>query len=106
MKNKIIGFVALMLISFNALGFDTVTKAKIRFIDEYDIGFTQIELDPTTLTSCGGARIWISRNMTDYNLYLARALTALATGKYIRLAERSPAYCSGTLLYNPRIGIE
>ncbi len=103
-KGKLFCLVAFMLLSFNARSFDVVTEAKVVYIDEFDIGYTKIGLDSPT--SCGATWIWMSRTMTGYDQYLARALTALVANRQIRIVERAPAYCSGTLLYNPRIGIQ
>ena len=103
-KIKLVCLVLLMLLPFNVQSFDEVTEAKVVYIDEFDVGFTQIGIDSPT--SCGATWIWMSRSMTDYDLYLARALTALVSNRQIRIAERAPAYCNGNLLYNPRIGIQ
>ena len=103
-KGKLFFLAALVFFSFNAQSFDIVTEAKVVYIDEFDIGFTKIGIDSPT--SCGATWIWMSRTMTDYDLYLARALAALVANRQIRIAERAPAYCDGNLLYNPRIGIQ
>ncbi len=103
--NKI-GFsvlVAAVMLSAPAMAFDTVTVAKVVYIDEWDVGFTRIQLDSPT--SCGGTWIWMLRTMPDYKLYMARALTALVSDRQIRIAERAPAYCENLDLYNPRIGV-
>ena len=102
-KRMFYPIVAAMGFSATAMGFDTVTIAKVVYIDEWDIGYTKIQLDSPT--SCGGTWVWMSRTMPDYNLYMARALTALVSDRPIRIAERTPAYCDSIHLYNPRIGV-
>lgn len=99
---QIIG-IALLALSAPALSFDTVTVAKVAYIDEWDVGFTRIQL--TSPTSCGNPVIWMNRTEDNYKLYLARVLAALAADRQIRIAERAPAYCDGGSLYNPRIGV-
>jgi hypothetical protein len=101
---KMYGFFgAAMLFSAAAFGFDTVTVAKVTYIDEWDVGYTQVKLDSPT--SCGSTWFWMSRTMPDYNLYMARILAAQLADRQIRIAERSPAYCDGSALYNPRVGV-
>ena len=94
----------LTFLSFGAFGFNVTTEAKVVYIDEFDVYFTRIELDSPT--SCGSKRIFMARTQANYDTYLARALTALVAGRYIRIAEREPGYCNGGHLYGPRIGIK
>jgi hypothetical protein len=91
-----------MLWISEAFGFDVVTVANVQYIDEWDVGYTKIQLDQPT--SCGGNWIWMSRQMDGYDLYIGRALAALMAGRAIRITERAPAYCNGASLYNARIG--
>jgi hypothetical protein len=90
------------LLSFSAFAFDGVTVTKVKFIDEWDVGFTKVEIESPT--SCGGTWFWMNRDNVNYNLYMSRVLAALMAGKEIRIAERAPGYCEGIHLYNPRIG--
>ncbi len=103
MKKIFSVMIAMMTLPMPAMGFDTVTVAKVVYIDEWDVGYTRIQLDSPT--SCGGTWIWMLRTMPDYNLYMARALTALVSDRQIRITERTPAYCETLSLYNPRIGV-
>jgi hypothetical protein len=84
-------------------GFNVVTTAKVVHIDEWDTGYTRVQI--AAPNSCGGTWFWMDRSMPGYNLYMARVLTALMADRPIRIVERAPAYCEGTDLYNPRIGV-
>jgi hypothetical protein len=94
---------AAMAFYSTAMGFETLTIAKVVNIDEYDSGFTRIQIESPT--SCGSTLIWMSRTMPDYNLYMSRTLAALVSDRAVRIVERAPAYCDGQYLYNPRIGV-
>ncbi len=102
-KKYFISVIMFMLWATGALAFDVITRAKVTQIDEWDTGYTKVTIDSNT--SCGNSYFWMARSMEDYDLYMARALTALVAGRQIRITERAPAWCTGVHLYNPRIGI-
>lgn len=104
MKIIKIGVAVITLVwTTNALSFDTTTKAKVTYIDEWDTGYTKVTINKNT--SCGNSYFWMLRTMKDYDLYMARVLAALVSGRQIRITERAPAFCQGVHLYNPRIGV-
>jgi len=90
--------------SVNVMGFDVTTYAKVVSIDEVDVMYTRVGISKAT--SCGATWFWMARSMTDYNLYMARVLTALVSDRTIVINERNPAWCGDVHLYNPRIGIQ
>lgn len=91
-----------LFLSFETFAFDVTTTAKVVYIDEWDTGYTKVELDKPT--SCGGTWFWMHRDMEGYNIYTSRVLAALMSGREIRITERAPATCTDQHLYNPRIG--
>jgi hypothetical protein len=103
MKRKILYLITIFIVwSTNVMSFDVTTIAKVVYLDEWDTGYTRVQIDSPT--SCGGTWFWMARDMGNYNLYMARVLAALASDREIRIAERAPAWCTDTHLYNPRIG--
>jgi hypothetical protein len=104
MKRKALYLIiAALALSAPGYGFDGVITAKVVYIDEWDTGYTRVQIDSPS--SCGSMLFWMDRSMTGYNVYMARVLAALTAHRPIRIAERAPGYCDGTHLYNPRIGI-
>jgi len=93
----------LFVLATNVMAFDETTEAKVLYIDESDPGFTKIAIDK--YTSCGAKWFWMLRTEDNYNVYMARVLTALVTDRTIRINERPPGKCKDIHLYNPRIGI-
>jgi len=102
MKRTILYLIASLLCSANAMSFDVTTVAKVVNIDEFDTGYTRVQIDTTN--SCGGTWFWMARDMPNYNVYMARVLAALVAESQIRITERAPAWCDGNHLYNPRVG--
>ena len=100
---KVVAVLALMTWASSATSFEVTTIANVTSIDEWDIGFTKVVINKNT--SCGNNYFWMLRTMNNYDLYMARVLAALISGRQIRVAERTPAYCDGVHLYNPRIGV-
>lgn len=106
MKKNVFAMIGLVsayiLWTTDAMSFDVTTVAHVQYIDEWDVAYTRVQIDQPT--SCGSSLFWMNRNNEEYNLYMARVLAALVAGREIRITERSPAYCSGGHLYNPRVG--
>ena len=104
MKAKILTMlVTLLALSLKANAVETVTLAKVLYIDEWDTGFTRVQLDRPT--ACGGNGFWVTRTNPNYNLYMTRVLAALTADRMIRIVERAPAVCQAPDLYDPRIGV-
>lgn len=87
----------------SVMAFDVTTEAKVVYIDEFDTAYTRVAIDKAT--SCGNNWFWMHRDMTGYDQYMARVLTAFVADKKIRINERAPGWCGDKHLYNPRIGI-
>jgi hypothetical protein len=103
MKKILTAALLSMSLSLPANAADATTIAKVLYIDEWDTGYTKVQIDKPT--ACGGSWLWIARGSPDYNLYMARVMTALVADRAIRISERAPAFCEAPHLYNPRIGM-